>query len=397
MKIATAIASIVKRLVFRGLVSAANDDTLSIANALGGGEVFAIVQGDSLFIPFGKYQHPLGLQLFDKASAEILQAACNDLGEFPIYKGHPDVPGRPDSNPAAPAIGWCGNITIENDGARFAAKWNEIGQLSIANCEFKFYSPHWDLRRVAGGIQPVRMKSIGLTNNPRIPVPAIANDDTAPFVAPQWLIDMLVAAKLLDPEKATDEVNVKAAIDAAAGLLSKVRWAEDLAAEAAQMKLDLASRDTALQTVTAECDSFKKLATEAQTQLTAANDTIGSLRKARVTAEVARLVDAGKLKAGASDAVSEELISLANDETLTTRLAELHAAGPVLKTSSATGDLSGGKSKVLESAANDTAARSAKREALISEELTAVNDKLAPSKRYDIAFNRARAKSPDLF
>ncbi len=161
------------------------------------GAVFRVQQGDRLFVPYGNYQHPTGLQKFDRNSAQLMATdlRASSAGQStprlltapgrPIYKGHPDVPGRPDSNPAAPAVGWVTGISVENDGASFSVKWAPTGLESISSGEYRFYSPHWGMQRVPGGLQPCELRSIGLTNNPRIPVPSIANDSHTPAATVQ--------------------------------------------------------------------------------------------------------------------------------------------------------------------------------------------------------------------
>lgn len=164
---------------------AANDRLVAVANDRATSSPFIVAQVDKLFIPFGNFPHAKGLQKFDRASAEILRANFGRIDisagrphspGVPIYRGHPDVPGRADSNPAAPACGWVQDIQIEAGGVSLLVKWSPEGEAEIRNGNYRFYSPHWELRRVSGGIQPVRLISIGLTNSPAIAVPAIAND-----------------------------------------------------------------------------------------------------------------------------------------------------------------------------------------------------------------------------
>ena len=149
-------------------MSIVNDQTPSL---------FILRQADSLFLPYGNFPHQQGLQKFDRASAAYVQANFAAAPNIPAYAGHPDVPGRPDSNPSAPALGWVGGISIGNDGATLAMKWSPEGRRAIQGARYRFYLPYWDLRKVPGGIQPVKLRSIGLTNSPRIPVPSISNDD----------------------------------------------------------------------------------------------------------------------------------------------------------------------------------------------------------------------------
>lgn len=163
-----------------GLVCIANDHPADTA--------FVVTQKNSLFISFGRYPHAKGLQIFDRESAELIAAAMSAVDvkagalsapSVPIYFGHPDVPGRADSNPAAPAMGWVESANVSGSGLTLNVKWSPDGAAAIANGHFRYYSPNWLLRRVKGGIQPVKLLSVGLTNVPNIPVPSLANSRTA--------------------------------------------------------------------------------------------------------------------------------------------------------------------------------------------------------------------------
>ncbi len=191
------------------LANTANDRPVTIANDRATGSPFVISQANSLFLPFGNFPHKAGLQKLDGESAAFLRANFGkvditakrpvDVG-VPIYFGHPDCLGRPDTNPAAPAMGWVREIQTEATGISLLTKWSPEGLAAIQNASFRFYSPNWELRRVAGGLQPVRLISVGLTNSPGIPVPAIANDrhkEAAPAkkAAPSSVLSHLAAVK----------------------------------------------------------------------------------------------------------------------------------------------------------------------------------------------------------
>jgi hypothetical protein len=352
-------------------VSAANEDSeISIANALSGGETFVLQQGDKFFIPYGDYPHPKGVQKFNRASAEIMASLHNDA--TPVYKGHPDVPGRPDSDPSAPAWGWTDRIEPLENGANFYRRMNERGSSAITNAEFRFYSPYWDLRPVKGGLQPVRLRSIGLTNNPRIPVPPIANDNTEPMKLSPKVAKLLGLAEDGDH---TDET-ISAACDA---LTTKITGNETAANDA----------QTKLTTTQAELTTIKG-------QLSAANDALKAARTARIDLVLGNLVTANKLTGAERDTARAELLAIENDDQIGTRLEELGKADPKLKTKPVTGNLGDEKSK-LKQAENDAAARAEKIRTAVDEELESIGNDMVPSKRYDMAFARARNKHPELF
>jgi len=391
---------------------------IAAANALGGEAIFDVQQGDRLFVPYGRYQHPKGLQIFDRESAEAMIRAFNSVGAkigrfltgagAPVYAGHPDVPGRADSNPAAPALGWIEGITAENDGASFAVKWNADGTNAVANAHYRFYSAHWNCRPVKGGIQPVQLLSIGLTNNPRIPVPAIANDDSTNQDTYQMKLTDILRKLLGIP--AENENPTKAEIDEAATALMERLKASGEKEEAAEN--DRAARTAEVTTLTAERDALQSQATAAandlatansqlstlNSQLSAANDRATAERAARVDAALSTAASTGRVTAAELPALRTELVALENDD-LGARLTALAKAAPKLNTKPLA-DI-GGARKDFAAANDDDARRTAIRDAVDAELTALANDAhsagLSAAARYDRAFNRAMKKHPDLF
>jgi hypothetical protein len=201
--------------------SAANAATLAAPG-------FVVLQEDGLFVPFGDFPHDVGIQRFDAeaANALIAELAGNPDG-CPVYRGHPDVPGMMEDWPDRDAKGWTGSaeITAHNGvpGCRFRVKYNADGLDIIRQAKLKFPSPFWRLKAIGTAengqriVAPVALISIGLVNNPNIPVPAVANSAT-PQPQPggqtatekeiamrEKLIAMLRAASVEVPEGATDE------------------------------------------------------------------------------------------------------------------------------------------------------------------------------------------------
>jgi len=148
---------------------------------------FQILQRDSLFIPYGDYPHAVGIQRFNRDSAE---AIANDMrtamgklatrwGGMPIYIGHPDL--DPDTWKDDGAYGWVTACNVREDGLDLTVKWTNAGNALIEDGRYKFYSPYWRMVRLSeeGGrtvARPVRLISVGLTNTPNIPVAPVAND-----------------------------------------------------------------------------------------------------------------------------------------------------------------------------------------------------------------------------
>lgn len=389
------------RSIFTRSIAAANEaDAIAVANALGGEAVFQLQQDGRLFVPYGEYPHPKGRQLFNRESAEIMVGVFNSLGSkiarfftsagAPVYVGHPDVPGRADSNPAAPAFGWIKAITAANDGGYFDVEWNEDGDRAVRNKHFRFYSPHWNCRSVKGGIQPVQLLSIGLTNNPRIPVPAITNDQTNHDMKLTELLRKLLGIP------AENDAPTDAQIDeAVTALETRIATLTSAANDATAAQTAAAA---SLVTITGERDALQGQLTAAQNDLTAANDRVTAERTARVEAHLADFTTSGRVTAAERDALRTELVALEND-ALATRIEAIGKTKPKLNTQGV-GEI-GGTRKVF-AAANDEAARSEQRREAIDTELSAVaNDRtfagMSAAARYDKAFNRASKKHPDLF
>ena len=357
--------------LFATVRSCAND--LAIANALGGSDaVFEVQQDGSFFVPFGKYSHEKGLQIFDKAAAEALQSAANSLltkaAGIPIYAGHPDVKGRPDTNPAAPAYGWIDGIEIENDGAKFLHRLNKRGQEAVENADFRYYSPHWLLKKVAGGLSPVRLLSMGLTNNPRIPVPAIANDQDH---QEKTMTEAQLRAIGLEPGATEDAINARLA--------------------------ELGSAANDLVTVTARAVQAEADLVAARTATTAANDRATAAREILVDATLERAVLAGRITEADRAPRRVELLAIENDSDLTGKLTDLDKAEKALP-GSQTGDLTGARE--VAAAENDATSRSVKRQKVVSDELAGIaNDYpgMSSQARYDMAWQRAQRKHPTLF
>jgi len=387
------------------IIAVANDVQIAIANAEGDGAVFEIQQKDSLFIPYGEYRHEKGLQVFDRAAAEEMRAAANSLtGKvlgIPIYFGHPDVKGRPDTNPAAPARGWVQDIEIENDGMRVPTKFGRAGTEAIENAEFRFYSPYWLMKKVNGKLRPVQLLSIGLTNHPRIPVPAIANDNnsTEEKNMPDWLLKLIqsllpttiandkgenlldwLKAELAKPLDQID-VQVKDAIDWLMRSKERVDNLEAAAQGAANDKSEITRLGSLLE------DEGKKI--------TAANDRVSVLRTSAIDLALDRVLAAGKLTEAERTNKRAALLTLENDAELLSQLLELEKVEPKLKTATQAGDLSGAKAHAA--AANDATARAEQRQAKVQEEFAALPNDMPPAARHNEAWLRAQRKHPKLF
>lgn len=163
--------------------------------------------------PFGRFPNVQGLQVFTPADAkgiagDFVANARMALGlGLPWYVGHPDHPLHKERYKDTSAYGRIKSLEAKHDPAcsicqAFAAnsgdtepcrehglfarvRFNEKGKKAIANEEFHGHSVNWRLRKVGNEWHPFSLKSVGFTNEPNIPVPAIlsANEVDAELAA----------------------------------------------------------------------------------------------------------------------------------------------------------------------------------------------------------------------
>lgn len=159
-------------------------------------------------------------QLVTPAHGERLVAAFNALaaakGEnfrgLPIYAGHPDA--DPVRWPDERRLGGVMGVEARADGIYVKCAWNDLGQKNIAEGYLVYPSPAWPydlkLKAQTGRIEPIELRSIGMTNMPRIAgVPAWTNSDPISDPTTTTNTDTMIKTLLLKilglPETATDE------------------------------------------------------------------------------------------------------------------------------------------------------------------------------------------------
>lgn len=383
------------------LTLAANDasETL-LANASEGGSPFAILQADGFLVPFGQYPHKQGLQIFDREAANAIvdehNSALNRLlkhfggASYPIYVGHPDLPGSKDTDKRA--YGWIENMRVTDEGLHLSAKWSEAGRELVENAHFKFYSPLWWTKKVKGGIRPVSLKSMGLTNDPNIPVPALANEyeeagDGSQEKEESQTIDESMKPKLLEAlgleETAGDEE-----------ILAKIVSLKE-AVEAAE-NAEKPDPD-AMKKLEDEKAEYEEKARLAEEEKTAANEKVTAL-ESRCDLLAANAIEAaaaaGKITPAEKDAKKAELLA-AND--FATALQDLGKLPAKFKTESKVGDLGEGKARLHIAANDEGAAAKAERAQLVENEFQNTNPALSNGERKRIAWERARKKNPEIF
>ena len=207
--------------------------------------------------PFGKFPNVVGTQVFDPSDA---QAICNEFDSVPSvgvkaiglpwYVGHPDHPAFKEQYKDTAAKGRIKELECRHDASCKACqdfaneassvpckehglfgnvRWNDEGKALIANEAFHGHSTNWRMRKNgAGEFHPFSLKSVGFTNEPGIPVPAITtanekkesmsakNDNQTGTAKKPTLLDHI--AKLLGkPEIAKEGANEDDAVAAMEG------------------------------------------------------------------------------------------------------------------------------------------------------------------------------------
>lgn len=146
-----------------------------------------------LLSPYGVFPNAVGDQHFTEEDA---QAICNEFDSapntgvrtlgLPWYVGHPDHPAFKSQHTDTSAKGRIKELEAREDGLWANVKWNDEGKALIANQSYHGHSTNWRMRKNAQGqFHPFSLKSVGFTNEPGIPVPAItaANQKKEPVMS----------------------------------------------------------------------------------------------------------------------------------------------------------------------------------------------------------------------
>lgn len=156
-------------------------------------------------------------QVFGQPQAAKMVAAFNAtlakkgarFRGLPIYEGHPDADPKRWTNERR--FGGVMAMDARADGLYLRAAWNDLGQQNLAQGYLVYPSPAWlynmrDAKRT-GRIEPDELRSVGLTNSPRIAdVDAWTNSDATPDPnAEDTMINKLLTKILGVAEDATED------------------------------------------------------------------------------------------------------------------------------------------------------------------------------------------------
>lgn len=293
---------------------------------------FSLIQPDSFEIEYGEYPHSVGVQIFDRESA---QAMANDMASLlgklsrgfrgiPVYAGHPDHPDQrlAAQYPDRKARGWITEIVVGDNSARFLVSYNSLGKGEVEDAQWAGYSPLWLMQPAAnqrGKFRPMILKSMALTNNPNMPVKPliVANEEEPPAPLPNPTpMKTETLAKLKKLLKLPDDADDAALDQAANDYLDKAL----APAPAPEVKPEIKKEDD-------EEDDKKVIPAAA-----AANEAISAMRGALINFGLDQLIMTGRLPASRRDIEHATLVACANDAAITAHLDTLRGAKPVMQT-----------------------------------------------------------------
>ena len=407
------IILLISSLMFRRALVANDAETMILANAADGGSPFAIQQNNSFVVPYGEFPHKQGLQIFDRVAADALVEnhkgllnklvswARGDKASYPVYVGHPDLPGSKDIDKRA--YGWIENMRAENDGLHLDVKWSDAGRELVENAHFKFYSPLWWTKKVKGGIRPVGLKSMGLTNDPNIPVPALANEvdeSETQDLETQDTREEPESIKPIEPNEPMKEIIAALGLEEGATpeeVLAKITALKDAAAEKEAAETKVSEAETAKVETEEKIVELENSLSDKIIDLAAANDKVTALEGdlgGSISAHVAQAAAIGRITPAEVPATVERIMA-ANDKAA--ELTALYQMPSKVKTASTTGNLGSAKSQMVLAANDEGKARREERAALVENEFQATNPNQSLGERKRIAWQRAQKKNPELF
>jgi hypothetical protein len=210
--------------------------------------------------PFGRFPNAVGLQIFNKGDADAIanefhsapSMGVKALG-LPWYVGHPDHPAFKEQYKDTKAYGRIKDLQVRHDpnctacedfanqesatpckdhGLFGCVKWSDDGKDLIANQSYHGHSTNWRMKKNgAGEWHPFSLKSVGFTNEPNIPVPAITAANS--MANKKNSLMGYVSTLLKKPELAQEGANED---DAVMGMNEFVAGAQKTAADLAAEK-----------------------------------------------------------------------------------------------------------------------------------------------------------------
>lgn len=327
--------------------------------------------------PFGQFPNVVGLQFFQKAEAQevvnefqsVLNTPARLLG-LPWYIGHPDHEPLKQRYKDTRAYGRIKDLAVRDDGLYGRVKFSADGKKLIEDEAFHGHSVNWAMKRGPDNKwHPFRLKSVGWTNEPQIPVaPITAANEQTKTMDRNKLLEMLGLAAT-----ATDE-EILAAIKA---LKTETAAMTD---KTAALKTTAAANEAQLRTLTADLAAEKAKTTTATASVVAAQTEAANERQRSRDLLIAQGVRDGKILVGEQAGWKTKF-----DTKFTEAVNELTTAKPRLNT----------KSKVA-GLGTRNAHLATERGQQIQD---AVNERRGkfPNEEYNTSFAQVKRAHPELF
>ena len=348
------------------------------------------VEEGKFFIPFGKYKHSRGLQIFDQAAGQKVLAYMENVRKdrgrhfrgFPIYIGHPDVDRT--KYPDARAYGWIEGGQLLNDGLLLNdIKWSPAGETLIQERAYLFFSPYFGGEKMGRGqLRPIELYSVGLTNTPNIKsVHPIANDEgggdpsktktTLENTMNEWLKNLLKKLGLNEGQITALENEAENAMDV------------DAIVAQAKTTLGITQLENDLSTTQGERDSAKNERDTLTQERDTLKTSLANERTARIEAEVDLGVAETRIRPTEREGLVTRLKALENDDTLSGEFKTLRERRPTLNR------------QARDHRQDKPKAGSQDRVALINEKVETV--KATEGLAHQQAWAKVKRENPDLF
>lgn len=279
-----------------------------------------------ILAPYGDHDNAVGMQRFRREDADTIVNEFNRLANLPtrllglpFYIGHPDHDAFKQRYTDTRAYGRIKALKATDTGLAANVKWSEDGKRLIESEAFHGHSVNWAMRKEGNVWRPFRLKSVGFTNEPNIPVPPVTAANESPgdsnTMNKTEILNWLKSQGIELPPEATDD-QIKAAL---MQIGERLTSAANEATTAKAAVTDLTARLTA-----------------AEAKATAATTTAANERKERAKLLLDQAITEGRLPAAERPALEAEF---ANEATFDAAATKLAARKKALHTKPVTGGL----------------------------------------------------------
>jgi hypothetical protein len=167
-----------------------------------------------MLAPYGEWPNRAGLQKFEKADAEAIVRDFNNpalnvllpnehgkmmpsvdpsrMMGIPWFIGHPDHDEFRKDYPDKKAYGRIKSLEALDDGLYANVRFGSEGERLVADEAFSSHSVNWYVlpdKKVRNSFRPYKLKSVGFTNFPNIPVAGVTTANEGALLDCAWAND----------------------------------------------------------------------------------------------------------------------------------------------------------------------------------------------------------------